>query len=160
VSQETCAFINVLLNEIKSFPSISFLSKADFVLFPLSTLIAKPTTHSLYAMGFSFTTSVGPNAIFGFLRLFYTNPSQILESLTDFCVDFLFPQLITDSNIYTSVEYLHRCRRRISSNIAACGGLLGQGSVDGVVGSGTIGGVGVTTGSGCTDEKTSTSTRR
>jgi hypothetical protein len=94
------------------------------------------------------------------LRFFYTNPTQILESLTDFCVDFLFTQLLTDSNIYTSVEYLHRCRRRISSNIAARGGLLGQGSVDGVVGSGTIGGVGVTTGSDRTDEKTSTSTRR
>jgi hypothetical protein len=33
----------------------------------------------------------------------------------------------------------------MSSNIAARGGLLGQGSVDGVVGSGTIGSVGVTT---------------
>ena len=40
----------------------------------------------------------------------------------------------------------------ISSNIAARGSLLGQGSVDGVVGSGTIGGVGVTTSSGCTDK--------
>jgi hypothetical protein len=59
-------------------------------------------------------------------------------------------------NIFTQVSR----RRRISSNIAARGGLLGQGSVDGVVGSGTIGGVGVTTGSGRTDEKTSTSTRR
>ena len=69
--------------------------------------------------------------------------------------------MLADSNFYTSVEYyLHRCRRRISSNIAARGGLLGQGSVDGVVGSGIIGGVGITTGSGRTDEKTSTSTRR
>ena len=51
---------------MKVSPSISFLSKAAFVLFPLSTLIAKPTTHSLYAMGFSFTTSVGPNAIVDF----------------------------------------------------------------------------------------------
>ena len=92
---------------MKLSPSISFLSKADFVLFPLSTLIAKPTTQSLYTMGFSFTTSVGPNAIFGFLRLFYTNPSQILESLTDFCVYFLFTQLLADSNIYTSVEYFY-----------------------------------------------------
>jgi hypothetical protein len=97
------------------------------------------------------------------LRFFYTNPSQILESLTDFCVDFLFTQMLAELNIYTSVEQLHRCRcyttqrydsyhRRISSNIAARGGLLGQGSVDGVVGSGTIGGVGVTTGSGRTDK--------
>ncbi len=79
--------------------------------------------------------------------------------------------MIADSNIYTSVEYLHRCRsytsqwydsyhRSISSNIATRGGLLGQGSVDGIVGSGTIGGVGVTTGSCRTDEKTSTLTRR
>ncbi len=71
--------------------------------------------------------------------------------------------MLTDSNIYTYVEYLHRCQcyttqrynsyhRRISSNIAARGGLLGQGSIDGVVSSGTIGGVGVTTGSGCTNE--------
>jgi hypothetical protein len=61
--------------------------------------------------------------------------------------------MLADSNIYTSVEYyLRRCRRRISSNIAARGGLLGQGSVDGVVGSGIIGGVGITTGSGRTDE--------
>ncbi len=59
---------------------------------------------------------------------------------------------------------LHRCQcyttqqydsyhRRISSNIVAHGsGLLGQGSVDGIVGSGTIGSVSVTTGSGHTDE--------
>ena len=79
--------------------------------------------------------------------------------------------MLADSNIYTCVEYLHRCQsyttqwydsyhRRISSNIAARGGLVGQGSVDGVVGSGTIGCVGVTTCSGRTDEKTSTSARR
>ncbi len=39
------------------------------------------------------------------LRFFYTGPSQILESLTDFCVDFLFTQILADSNIYTDVEY-------------------------------------------------------
>ncbi len=41
------------------------------------------------------------------LRFFYTNPSQILESLTDFCVCFLFTQLLADLNIYTSVEYFY-----------------------------------------------------
>ncbi len=72
--------------------------------------------------------------------------------------------MLTDSNIYTSAEYLHRCQcyttqrynssyhRRISSNIAACDGHLGQGSVDGVVGSGAIGSVGVTTRSGRTEK--------
>ncbi len=39
------------------------------------------------------------------LRFFYTDPSQILKSLTDFCVDFLFTQILADSNIYTDVEY-------------------------------------------------------
>ncbi len=90
------------------------------------------------------------------------------KSLTDsgishrFCVYFLFTQLLADSNIYTSVEYFYTGVEEGSpaTSPPARGGLLGQGSVDGVVGSGTIGGVGVTTGSGRTDEKTSTSTRR
>ena len=96
------------------------------------------------------------------LRFFYTNPSQILESLTDFCVYFLFTQLLADSNIYTSVEYFYTGVKEGSpaTSSPARGGLLGQGSVDGVVGSGIIGSVGVTTGSGRTDKKTSTSTRR
>ena len=89
------------------------------------------------------------------------------KSLTDSGISHRFLCLFSFYTIARRFEYLHicgiflhRCRRKISSNIAARGGLLGQGSVDGVVGSGTIGGVGVTTGSGRTDEKTSTSTRR
>ena len=92
-------------------------------------------------------------------EIFLHNPSQILESLTEFsCV----LQMLADSNIYTSVEYFYTGVEEGSPAISppARGGLLGQGSVDGVVGSGIIGSVGVTTGSGRTDKKTSTSTRR
>ncbi len=90
------------------------------------------------------------------------------KSLTDSGIShrflrlFSFTQLLADSNIYTSVEYFYTGVKEGSpaTSPPARGGLLGQGSVDGVVGSGTIGGVGVTTGSGRTDKKTSTSTRR
>jgi len=89
VRQEACAFVNVLLNELS--PSISFLSKASFVLFPLSTLIAKPTTHSLYAMGFSFATSVGPNAIFDLRAFVVLARSSVVLSLFPFLSLFFDP---------------------------------------------------------------------
>jgi len=71
--------------------SISFLLKASLVLFPLSTLIAKPTTYYLYVIGFSFTTSVGSNAIFGFRAFVSLACSLIVLSLFHFLSLFLDP---------------------------------------------------------------------
>jgi len=76
---------------MNSSPSISFLPKANFELFPLSTLIAKPTTHSLHAMGVSFTTSVGPNAIFGLRAFAVLARSLVVLSLFPFLSLFLDP---------------------------------------------------------------------
>ena len=58
--------------------------------------------------GWFFSTDFG-------LRFFYTNPSQILVSLADFCVKKIFERcsqirIFTHRwHIYTSVEYLHIC---------------------------------------------------
>jgi hypothetical protein len=59
--------IDVLLDELQSFHQL--LVEGLFgVVFTLSTLIAKPTTHSLYSMVLAFSSAVvGPNAIVVFL---------------------------------------------------------------------------------------------
>jgi hypothetical protein len=89
------------------------------------------------------------------------------KSLTDSGISHRFLRLFSFYAIARRFEYLHICGIFLhveegspATSPPARGGLLGQGSIDGVVGSGTIGGVGVTTGSGRTDEKTSASTRR
>ena len=88
---------------MKVSPSISFLSKAAFVWFPLSILIAKPTRHSLYAMGFSFTTSVGPNVIVDFRAFFLLTCSSV--ALSSFPLLSLFlgqPPLVHNSVVNPS----------------------------------------------------------